>query len=76
MPSEISEDEDRKEDESTLPNEIDEGNKYDAYTAYLRGDEKYFDEDENEHGKFLAAEKAMQSRHHTKVTSVNISQRI
>jgi hypothetical protein len=43
---------------------------YDAYIAYLRGDEKFLKKFGNEHSKFLAALKAMNMRHHERITKV------
>lgn len=57
----------------TKPQEIILGgddNKEDAYIAYLRGDEKFLGKYENEHDKFLAAESAMDSHHHERITKV------
>jgi len=57
----------------TKPQEIILGgddNKEDAYIAYLRGDEKFLGKYENEHNKFLAAESAMDSHHHERITKV------
>lgn len=49
----------------TDQNKQDEG--YDAYTAYMKGDEKFG----NEHNKFLAALKAMNMHHHERITKVS-----
>ncbi|XP_048772125.1 amyloid-beta precursor-like protein isoform X2 [Ostrea edulis] len=43
---------------------------YDAYIAYLRGDEKFLKKFGNEHSKFLAALKAMNMRHHERITKM------
>lgn len=43
---------------------------YNAYMAYLKGDEKYLKQFGNEHNKFLAALKAMNMQHHERITKV------
>lgn len=53
----------------TDQNKQDEG--YDAYTAYMKGDEKYLKRFGNEHNKFLAALKAMNMHHHERITKVS-----
>ncbi|XP_052691154.1 amyloid-beta precursor-like protein isoform X1 [Crassostrea angulata] len=43
---------------------------YNAYMAYLKGDEKYLKHFGNEHNKFLAALKAMNMQHHERITKM------
>lgn len=57
----------------TKPQEIllgGDDNKEDAYIAYLRADHSFLSKYENEHDKFLAAESAMDSHHHERITKV------
>ncbi|VDI54218.1 amyloid beta A4 protein [Mytilus galloprovincialis] len=57
----------------TKPQEIllgGDDNKEDAYIAYLRADDSFLSKYENEHDKFLAAESAMDSHHHERITKM------
>ena len=57
----------------TKPQEIllgGDDNKEDAYIAYLRSDDKFLSKYEGEHDKFLAAESAMDQRHHERITKM------
>ncbi|XP_063440367.1 amyloid-beta precursor-like protein isoform X4 [Mytilus trossulus] len=57
----------------TKPQEIllgGDDNKEDAYIAYLRADDSFLSKYDNEHDKFLAAESAMDSHHHERITKM------